>query len=280
MADSDVYEVYAIEYAHRADRQRYETFITNTWTDPLHDTLQPISYYVWAIVNAERTIVVDTGFDTGEASRRRRGSGDIWQPDMRCTPADGLRMIGIDAATVADVIVTHLHFDHAGTLEHFPKARFHLQEQEMQYATGPCMAHAYCSGAYTVDHVVEMVRHVYERRVVFHSGDADVAPGVSVHHIGGHTMGIQAVRVRTRRGWVVLASDASHFYDNFEGMDPFPIVHNVEAMLRGFERLGALADGPSHIIPGHDPLVMARYPAASPESKGVVARLDVDPVES
>ena len=80
MAGDDTYEVYAIQYAYRADRKRYETFITNAWTDPLHDTEQPISYYVWAIVNRERTIVVDTGFGADEAARRRRESGDLWQP--------------------------------------------------------------------------------------------------------------------------------------------------------------------------------------------------------
>ena len=98
MTNEDVYEVYAIQYAYRADRKRYETFITNAWTDPLHDADQPISYYVWAIVNAERTIVVDTGFDADEAARRRRGSGEVWRPEMKCTPAEGLRMIGVDAA--------------------------------------------------------------------------------------------------------------------------------------------------------------------------------------
>jgi glyoxylase-like metal-dependent hydrolase (beta-lactamase superfamily II) len=90
-------------------------------------------------------------------------------------------------------------------------------------------------------------------------------------------MGIQSVRVRTRRGWVVLASDASHMYDNFEGMAPFPIVFNAGTMLSGFERLKSLGDSPEHIIPGHDPLVMARYPAATPATEGIVARLDADP---
>ena len=74
MSEENVYEVYAIQYAYRPDRKRYETFIRNTWTDPLHDDIQPISYYVWAIVNSERTIVVDTGFDAAEASRRRSES--------------------------------------------------------------------------------------------------------------------------------------------------------------------------------------------------------------
>jgi glyoxylase-like metal-dependent hydrolase (beta-lactamase superfamily II) len=277
MAGDDTYEVYAIQYAYRADRKRYETFITNAWTDPLHDTEQPISYYVWAIVNRERTIVVDTGFGADEAARRRRESGDLWQPDMRCTPTEGLRMIGVDAGTVEDVIITHLHFDHAGSLDEFPRARFHLQEFEMQFATGPCMANGYFNGAYSVDHVIEMVRNVYRGRVAFHSGSAELAPGISLHHIGGHTMGIQAVRVKTKRGQVVLASDASHFYDNVEQDAPYPIVADVGAMINGFAKLRALAESPAHIIPGHDPLVMQRFPCASAASAGTAVRLDEDP---
>lgn len=277
MSESDLYEVYAVQYAYRADRRRHETFITNAWTDPLHDTEQPISYYVWAVVGRERIIVVDTGFDAEEAARRRRASRELWRPEMRCSPADGLAMVGIDAARVDDVVITHLHFDHAGTIGHFPAARFHLQELEMSYATGPHMAHAYFAGAYSMEFVVEMVRKVYSGRVVFHAGDAEIAPGVSVHHIGGHTLGMQCVRVRTRRGFVVLASDASHFYDNFEGLAPYPIVADVPAMIRGFERVEQLASSRRHVIPGHDPLVMARYPAASEATAGTVVRLDAEP---
>ena len=195
MDKDSTYEVYAVQYAYRPDRKRHESFITNAWTDPLHGTDQPISYYVWAIVNDCHTIVVDTGFNAGEAARRRADSGELWRPEMKCTPVEGLAMIGIDARKVSDVIITHLHFDHAGTLGDFPAAQFYLQEQEMQFATGPCMAHSYFNGAYTVDHVVEMVRQVYRGRVVFVSGDAEIVPGVTVHCIGGHTLGIQCVRV-------------------------------------------------------------------------------------
>ena len=231
---------------------------------------------MWAIVGRDRAFVVDTGFDTRELERRRRESGNRWQPRLICSPAEGLARIGVDAARVRDVIVTHLHFDHAGTLEDFPAARFHLQELEMRYATGPHMAHSFFNGAYSVAHVTRMVEHVYQGRVAFHCGDAELAPGVTVHLIGGHTLGIQCVRVRTRRGWVVLASDASHFYDNVEGDAPYPIVHDVAGMLAGFVRLRSLASSPDHIIPGHDPKVMERYPAAAPATEGVVARLDAD----
>jgi hypothetical protein len=72
----------------------------------------------------------------------------------------------------------------------------------------------------------------------------------------------------------VLASDASHFYANMEQVRPFPIVYNVADMVEGYARLRALADSPGHIIPGHDPLVLERYPAPSSALQGIVARLD------
>ena len=92
-------------------------------------------------------------------------------------------------------------------------------------------------------------------------------------------MGLQVVRVRTRRGWVVVASDASHFYANMEQGRPYPILFNVGEMLEGFKTVRKLAESPRHVIPGHDPLVLTRYPAAKPGLEGIVARLDVDPVK-
>jgi glyoxylase-like metal-dependent hydrolase (beta-lactamase superfamily II) len=115
---------------------------------------------------------------------------------------------------------------------------------------------------------------VYAGRVRFHDGDAEIAPGVSLHLIGGHTMGLQVVQVATRRGWVVLASDASHFYANMEQVRPFPIVYSVGDMVEGYRKLRALADSPAHIVPGHDPMVMQRYPAPSKDLEGIVVRLD------
>jgi glyoxylase-like metal-dependent hydrolase (beta-lactamase superfamily II) len=186
-------------------------------------------------------------------------------------------MLGIDAGQIEEVILTHLHYDHAGTVDHFPRARFHLQEAEMAYATGRCMSYEHLQHAYTADHVCTMVRHVFAGRVDFAAGDRELAPGLSVHLIGGHVKGVQVVRVRTARGWVVLASDASHYYENFETYRPFIITHDAEATLRGYDRLRELASSLEHIVPGHDPLVLARYPAPDERLAGIVARLDVPP---
>ena len=130
-----------------------------------------------------------------------------------------------------------------------------------------------------VDHVIGMVRLVFKDRVIFHRGDDEIAPGVSVHHIGGHTMGLQSVRVHTQRGWVVLASDASHYYEHMETRRCFPLVFDMGEMLEGYDKLRRLAASSKHIIPGHDPLVMTRYPPVSKELEGIAVRLDVEPNE-
>ena len=255
------YEVYAVKYAHH-ERSARDNFIGG---DP-HDGPMPLDYFVWLVRGDGREIVVDTGFSAAMAVKRGRRH-------IRC-PTEGLKLLGVEASEVRDVVITHLHYDHVGGFELFPRATFHLQEREMRYATGRYMCQECFRGAFEAEDVVGMVRRVYEGRVRFHDGDAELAPGVSLHMIGGHTMGLQVVRVATRRGAVVLASDASHFYANMEQVRPFPIVWSVAEMVDGYRRLRELAESPQHIVPGHDPLVLQRYPAPDESLEGIVVRLD------
>lgn len=261
---TDPYEVYAVRYAERVGT-RNEHLLHQ---DP-HDGPMPMDYFVWAIVGNGRTFVVDMGFEEKEARERGR--------DLLRTPAEGLSVLGIDAGTVEDVIISHLHYDHSGSVADFPSARFYLQDREMAFATGRHMTHTTFNRAYSIDYVIDVLRKVYDNRVTFVDGAAELAPGISVHHVGGHTDGLQVVRVYTKRGWVILASDASHYYENMEAPNPFPLVYNVGDMLDGYRTMRELADSPKHIVPGHDPLVMKRYPAPFPEAEGIVVRLDVEP---
>lgn len=259
------YEVFAVRYGTR-DARRHEHFVFRD----AHDGPMPMDYFVWAIVGAGRTVVVDTGYAKEEGEGRGRQF-------LRC-PTDGLRAVGVDAKAVTDVIITHMHYDHGGNLDKFPAARFHVQDTEIEYATGRSMSHKVLRRGYTVDHVTDLVRLVYGDRVVFHRGDQQLFPGISVYHIGGHTRGLQSVGVDTPRGRVVLASDACHYYANMDEGNPFPIVDNVTDMLEGHRRLQRLADSPEHIVPGHDPIVMRRYPAPSKQTEGVAVSLHVAPV--
>ena len=77
--------------------------------------------------------------------------------------------------------------------------------------------------------------------------------------------------VQPGSGWLVLASDASHYYENLMRQSPFPIVFNVGDMLDGFDKLRALADSADHIVPGHDPQVRQRYPFYRDSALDVVA---------
>lgn len=259
------YDVYAIKYGSR-DAQRKNHFIGG---DP-HDAPMPMDYFVWLVRNSERTIVVDTGFNSEVGKRRGR--------TVLRTPAQGLALLGADAKTAPTVIISHMHYDHVGTFEDFPNAMFHLQDDEMKYATGRHMRHKQFNHGYEVEEVTGMVRLVYKDRVCFHDGDAQIAPGISVHRIGGHTHGMQCVRVWTQRGWLVLASDTSHYYEHFMRRRAFTTMFNIGEAIDGYDKLEALAQSRDHIIPGHDPLVMTYYPAPSEALKDIAVRLDVEPL--
>lgn len=258
-SDLPEYEVFALRYAVISDRKRSENFIAH---DP-HDGPMPMDYFVWVIRNAQRTVLVDTGFSQRAAIARKRE----W---LRC-PIESLRLMGIDPDNVQDVIITHLHYDHAGNIAKLPNARFHIQEDEVHYACGRHMCHGLFRHAYDVEDVVDLVRRVYADRVTFYRADSLFAPGIELALIGGHTQGLQAVRVHTRRGWVVLASDSSHYYDNMMNVSPFPIVFNVGDMVEGYAKVHRLADSPDHVIPGHDPLVRERYPFFGERENDIVA---------
>ena len=259
------FEIIALKYAHLGNRHPGESFIL---ADP-HEFGSDLDYFVWVLRRSDCTFLVDCGFGQEAATRRKR--------DLLRNPADALPLIGMDAGQVTDIILTHLHYDHAGNLDRFPNARFHLQDRDLSYATGRCMCHKALRQPFDVGDILMMVRHVFDEKAVFHDGDTELVPGLTLHPVGGHSAGLQIARVWTKRGWVVVASDASHLYANFQQRRPFPVVYSVAEMLEGYNTLYRLADSPDHIVPGHDPLVMKYYPAVSPELEGIAVRLDLEP---
>lgn len=245
------YEVLAIRYATHM-RTAAGNFMDLGGMPDIHDTAMPLDYFVWVIRNGDRTILVDTGFTPETAAARKR--------QILIPVPDALAAVGVSAGAVTDVILTHLHYDHAGGLAGFPNACFHIQDREASYATGRHMCHPRLSAPFDVEDVITLVRRLYQGRVHFVDGDCELFPGVSVHRVPGHTPGLQCVRVSTERGAVVLASDAVHLYANLEQQNPYPILTSVVDVMESWSKLAALAGNPDHIIPGHDPEVMRRYP--------------------
>ncbi len=257
------YKVYAIRYGSRAGK-RAEHFLGG---DP-RDEAMALDFYFWLVIGQDRTFVVDLGMTAESAAKRKR--------QLSCDIPATLTALGVDPENVSDVILTHLHYDHTGNHALFPKAQFHLQEAEMHFATGADVHFRFFANGFDVDDVVSLIRLNFAGRLSMYNGAQELAPGVEVEVLPGHSTALQIVKVHTKRGWVVLASDAAHYYEHLLRRRPHPAVVDARSMLRSFDRLLAIAPV-ENIVPGHDPLVMELYPAASAELAGTVARLDETP---
>src|SRR5262249_58999079 len=143
------------------------------------------------------------GIDTGRTLRQAVGMGREY--DFICRPSEALARIGIDASSEPDVVLTHAHFDHVGTLEDYPKARFHIQDDEMMHVTGRDMTHPAFRAAYHADDIKPLIDLIYAGRMVFHRGDVTLAPGIEYLLIGGHARGQGAQSVHTDRAWLLRA---------------------------------------------------------------------------
>ncbi|WP_295845946.1 N-acyl homoserine lactonase family protein [Tardiphaga sp.] len=263
--DDTTYEVYAIRFATNTARLRGQNFISDA------NPLQPhtMDFFCWLLVGGRRAIMVDTGTSQTVIERQNLQF-------LRC-PTEALTALGFDAAAVETVILTHLHYDHIGNLDKFPAARFYVPKIEMQYATGPDMQYYFLRRPYGPKEINSVIDLLYQERVIVHGPVLDLMPGISLHHVGGHTAGQEIVRVRTQRGWLVLASDALHYYEELERTIPFAVAHDISRMLAAHATIRELADSDDHIVPAHDPLVMSRYRAPRADLEGFVVRLDLPP---
>jgi glyoxylase-like metal-dependent hydrolase (beta-lactamase superfamily II) len=247
-SEDGVYQVFCLCYAKLKERRARENF---AFYD-VHDGPMPLDYNVWIVRNSHRTVLVDTGFGARAAAERGRA--------LDIDPLDALGRLGIDPELIEDVILTHLHYDHAGNLGRFTHARFHVQDAEVAFATGRCMCEPQLRFAFDVEDVSVLVRRIYADRVRFHDGDAAPLPGITLHLLPGHSKGVQAVRVMTPRGPVVLASDVTHYYANVLRRAPFVLTVDAPATLQSYEKLRALAGDVGCLIPGHDPKIRAIFP--------------------
>jgi len=208
----------------------------------------PTAYWFWVLQAPGRTVLVDAGMS-----------------DERAAAMDGLRFegtvldllpaIGVDPASVELVILTHLHYDHAGGVGMLPGARLVVQAAERDYWIGGDAARVRDEQWLTEQSLLDGLGD----RLEIVTGDVDLAPGLQVALVGGHTRGMQVVRAATADGPVVLASDASHFYENVEGDRAGGIFDRYADVFHAFDRIHSLANG-GIVVPGHDPAVAERHP--------------------
>lgn len=218
-----------------------------------------------------RPILVDTGFAGGESMTGRRFA------DYEA-PEDVLAKLGFAPEDVETILLTHLHFDHAGCLDRFPRARILLQRSEYEgwrraldtrtdMATGK---QSWVLSSLNLDDIARFEAAMGEGRVRFLDGDAEVLPGITLHLAAeSHTFGCQWVEIETADGPYAVAGDCAVSYANIERMWP-PGYHQGNAwnLLRCYETLVALVglDRLHRIVPGHDMELFRRNPS------GVIGR--------
>jgi glyoxylase-like metal-dependent hydrolase (beta-lactamase superfamily II) len=228
------------------------------------DAPQQMDFFLWVVRDSERTVVIDTGFDWSVATRRER--------QCLVAPTRALVLAGVEPATVEHVVLTHLHYDHVGNIDAFPRATFHAHERELEFWRG---SHARLSGAAALvepgelDAVYAAARAGRVRPI---RGDCEIAPGVFALLAGGHTPGQLIVAVRAARSIVVVASDALHFYEELDRDRPFALLSDVQASYAAYDLLRDLRAQGAQIVAGHDPVVFDRFPRLGGPAEEIAVR--------
>lgn len=257
------YEVLAVRYATR-ETTAAEVFL-NFHTYGVEDNHLVMDYFFWVIRNGSRTVVVDTGF-TPEVGEPRGRS-------MTTAVPDGLARLGIDPTSVETVIITHGHYDHTGNIGLFPNATFIMADSELKFWVGPLsIRHLFAVSVERSD-IDGILRLEADGRVQRIAGTYEVAPGITVVEVGGHTPGQVIVIVDGEGGPVLLASDAVHYYDEVDLDRPFLIVADLPRMYEAFDTVSTIVKTPgTAYVAGHDPLVFERFVAIDPADPGFGVR--------
>src|SRR5882724_174179 len=259
-AAAPVYEVFAIRYASIPD---FPVNALIAGADPQRKL--SIAMTVWLIRGNGRNILVDSGFYRPQFFKEFKVDGFIKASEAVGQP--GIMPAGQPALKpedITDVVITHMHWDHADGMDLFPRARIWLQKDEYTYYTGEAWQGPRTHGGIEPDDVLAAVKLNLAGRVSLVNGDAqEILPGITCYIGGKHTFQSQYVGVNTKAGRVILASDNMYLYENLQKHVPIAQTLDAASNLRAQDRMRQLAASPRLIVPGHDPAVFEKFPKVS-----------------
>lgn len=249
------YEVYAIRYAVLPD---FPVAGLIKGADPARKL--NIAMIIWLVKGNGRNILVDSGFYRNQFFK-------AWKVKDFVKPSDAVAELGLKPEDITDVIITHMHWDHADGMDLFPRARVWIQKEEYSYYTGQAWQQKNTHGGIDQDDVLAAVKLNLEGRIKFVNGDAqEILPGITCYTGGKHTWQSQYVGVNTAAGTVILASDNVYLYENLDKHMPIAQTLDADSDLRAQDRMKHLAATPELIIPGHDPQEFDRFRKAGQRS--------------
>lgn len=175
--------------------------------------------------------------------------------------SEAIAKLGLSAADITDVVITHMHWDHADGMDLFPKARIWIQKDEYTYYTGAAWQAGGKHGGIEPDDVLTIVKLNTQNQVSLVDGDdREIIDGIRVYTGGRHTFASQYVGVRTAAGTAIIASDNMYLYENLEKRAPIAQTFDADSNLKAQDRMKQIASRPDLIVPGHDPLVFVKFP--------------------
>jgi glyoxylase-like metal-dependent hydrolase (beta-lactamase superfamily II) len=248
--EKPVYEVYAISYGVIPD---FQVSSLVAGADPSRKL--DIQMMVWLLKGpGGRNILVDSGFYRDKFFKQ-------WKVKDFLKPSEAVAKFGVKPDDITDIIVTHMHWDHADGLDLFPKARVWIQKDEYAYYTGEAWQSKNTHGGIDPEDVMALVKLNLDGRVHLVNGD-DQEPilGVRFYTGGRHTYASQFVSVNTKAGAVIVASDNLYLYENLDLRAPIAQTLDADSNLKAQDRMKQLASDPRLIVPGHDPAVFTRFP--------------------
>lgn len=228
------WEVQTLELARRTAHRAWFYYLSE------ESGAQEIAYRAWLLRRGDDCILVDTGPPLEEAERR--GLRDTVRVDV------ALKKLGFDVAQVRDVVLTHLHWDHAASADLFTHARFHVQRSEIDFFRGKAHEHPATSRFFS--HHEMLTALLDSGRVDPVDGERELRDGVKLIHVGGHTPGSQIVSIDRADGLAVIAADAIPLNRNFTDLVPNGILVNVVDAVAALKRVRSLQ--PVELYTGHD----------------------------
>ncbi len=235
--------------------------------------LNALPVYVWYIDGPGVNILIDSGKaaymppDLETVIARKGGNVDQFRGNWEAV-RDSLTKVNLTPEDIDVVIVSHMHLGHLGYVKEFPKAKFVVQKDELEFALNPLPPY----------------RHLFPREKIYElekrrglelvDGDVEIVPGVKVIKCPGHTPGLQVVAIDTSEGVVVFGSELVYTYYSMYPADeqlgiPAPYTYyltptchvSMSQCLASFDKIREIAD---IIIPSHDNKVhdMVKIPPA------------------
>jgi len=202
------------------------------------------AYYVWYIEGSKPRTLVDAGCTADLFPARNNSSGERHVQTIE----EGLGRIGLTAADIEQVIVTHLHFDHIALSRKYTNAKFIVQKTELDFAMNP---HPFTAATYDKPFYESIDFKVIQ-------GDTIILEGVKAIYTPGHSPGGQSVAVETSAGQAIITGFCC-VKENFnpplaaqnKGWIVAPSGPHVDA-LKAFDIALKIKQTADIIIPNHD----------------------------